>query len=393
MMFQTACTHISGLSISQNVTSPLNTVLGIAERYRNVAYGRLIGAVGQASAEIRTAALLAIVLMAGCGVPAVTNVTPERIATGEIPGIAGTQFPTGGEPVAIAITPDGGGLYTANLRDGTISAFAVQSNGSFVTVNGSPVQTGLHPIALCITNNGHFLYVASAGQQNVSGFAISASGTLTAAGTPRPAGLSPVSVAADATGNFIYVTSAGDNSLSAFRIDQSDGTLSLIAGSPLTVGTAPVAIAANPRGKYVHVLSAANSTLTTYLIDTGSGQLAQISQSQTGFQPSALAIAPSGNFIYTVNAGDGTISEFMLNQQTGVTSALAGSPIPTGVNPLGSPLIHMEGLSTRRTSTAIKSGATPWQPTELCTCCRAQRRWRRHGQRLSRWRQTEAFST
>jgi DNA-binding beta-propeller fold protein YncE len=90
----------------------------------------------------------------------------------------------------------------------------------------------------------------------------------------------------------------------------------------------------HPR-RYVHVLSAANSTLTTYLIDAGSGQLAQISQSQTGFQPSALAIAPSGNFIYTVNAGDGTISEFMLNQQTGVTSALAGSPVPTGVNPLG----------------------------------------------------------
>jgi 6-phosphogluconolactonase len=81
--------------------------------------------------------------------------------------------------------------------------------------------------------------------------------------------------------------------------------------------------------------TAANSTLTTYLINAGSGQLTQIGQSQTGFQPSALAIAPSGNFIYTVNAGDSTISEFTLNQQTGVTSALAGSPIPTGVNPLG----------------------------------------------------------
>ncbi|MFZ0503106.1 MAG: YncE family protein, partial [Chthoniobacterales bacterium] len=124
-------------------------------------------------------------------------------------------------------------------------------------------------------------------------------------------------------------------SLSAFRIDQSTGALSRIAGFPLTVGSAPVAIAANPRGRYVHVLSAANSTLTTYLIGAQTGQLTQIGQSQTGFQPSALAIAPSGGFIYTVNAGDGTISEFALDQQTGATRALAGSPVPTGLNPLG----------------------------------------------------------
>ena len=123
----------------------------------------------------------------------------------------------------VAITPSGGNLYTANLLDGTISAFTVQSNGSLAPVNGSPFQTGLHPVALCVTSNGRFLYVASSGGQNVSGFAISAGGTLTQAGTPSPAGFSPLSVSADATGNLLYVTSGVDNSLSAFRIDQSTG--------------------------------------------------------------------------------------------------------------------------------------------------------------------------
>jgi hypothetical protein len=80
-------------------------------------------------------------------VPSVTNVTPERLATGETPGSAGTQFPAGGEPVAIA-TPVGGNLYAANLLDGTVSAFAVQSTGGLAAVNGSPFQTGLHPIGL-----------------------------------------------------------------------------------------------------------------------------------------------------------------------------------------------------------------------------------------------------
>jgi 6-phosphogluconolactonase len=198
-----------------------------------------------------------------------------------------------------------------------------------------PFQTGLHPVALCITSNERFLYVASSGGRNVSAFAISNSGALTQDGTPSPAGFSPLNVARMRPEISSYVTSAVDNSLSAFRIDQSAGTLSRIAGSSLTVGSARVAITANPRGRYVHVLRAANSTLTTYLIGAQTGQLTQIGQSQTGFQPSALAIAPSGGIIYTVNAGDGTISEFALDQQTGATRTLAGSPVPTGLNPLG----------------------------------------------------------
>jgi len=154
-------------------------------------FKRRNGSIGRASAAIRTAVILAIALTAGCSVPSVTNVTPERVATGEASATAGTQFPAGAEPVAIAITPNGGNLYAANLLDGTISAFAVQSTGGIGAVNGSPFQTGLHPVALCITGNGRFLYVASSGGQNVSGFAISDGGALTQAGTPNPAGFSP----------------------------------------------------------------------------------------------------------------------------------------------------------------------------------------------------------
>jgi hypothetical protein len=58
------------------------------------------------SAAIRAAVILAITLTAGCGVPSVTNVTPERVVTGEASATAGTQFPAGGEPVAVAMTPN-----------------------------------------------------------------------------------------------------------------------------------------------------------------------------------------------------------------------------------------------------------------------------------------------
>src|ERR1700752_2465801 len=116
------------------------------------AFRLMNGSNKRVSAAIRAAVILAITLTAGCSVPSVTNVTPERVVTGEASASAGTQFPAGGEPVAVAITPSGGNLYAANLLDGTISAFAVQSTGSLAAVNGSPFQTGLHPVDLCITS-------------------------------------------------------------------------------------------------------------------------------------------------------------------------------------------------------------------------------------------------
>ncbi|PWT83383.1 MAG: hypothetical protein C5B58_06655 [Acidobacteria bacterium] len=292
-------------------------------------------AVGQKSRAVIATELLLLILLAGCSVPAVTNVTPERLMSGQSSTVVGTQFATGNEPVAIAMTRTGTNLYTANLMDGTVSAFKAGSSAAIEAVNGSPFEAGLHPVALCITNDGRFLYVANTGGQTVWGFSISDGGALIPAGSPTHAGFSPLGVAADATGNFLYVVSGADNSLSEFRINRSDGTLSVIAGSPLTAGSAPVAILANPHGEYVHVLSAVNSTLTTYRIDSEGGQLTQTGQSQTGFQPSALAISLTGGFIYTTNAGDGSISEFAFDQRNGTTRALAGSPIRTGMNPLG----------------------------------------------------------
>src|SRR5215469_16042910 len=99
------------------------------------------GLIGRIPAAFLAAELLSIALIAGCSVPSVTNVTPERVMTGEASASAGTQFPTDGEPVAIAITEAGNYLYTANLLNGIISAFSVQSTGGIAAIKGSPFQT------------------------------------------------------------------------------------------------------------------------------------------------------------------------------------------------------------------------------------------------------------
>ena len=112
--------------------------------------------------QISARAAIAFLPLFGCSVPSLTNVTPERLASGQMASAAvGNQFSTGLEPVAIVLTPNGGHLYTANLLDGTLSGFAVQLTGAISAASGSPFQAGLHPVALCVTTDGRFLYVAN----------------------------------------------------------------------------------------------------------------------------------------------------------------------------------------------------------------------------------------
>src|SRR5215472_7202471 len=112
--------------------------------------------VGRTSRAVIATEVLLLALLAGCSVPSVTNVTPERLMSGQPSTVVGTQFATGNEPVAVAMTGTGTNLYTANLLDGTISAFKVRSTASIETINGSPFEAGLHPVALCITSDGRF---------------------------------------------------------------------------------------------------------------------------------------------------------------------------------------------------------------------------------------------
>ncbi|HTY56948.1 MAG TPA: beta-propeller fold lactonase family protein, partial [Candidatus Binataceae bacterium] len=131
-------------------------------------FRQMTNSIRRTFAPVLVFGIITIALIAGCNVPAVTNVGP--IASGEAANVSLTQFAAGAEPIAIAITPDGRYLYAPNVRDGTISGYTVLPSGSLVPILGSPFQTGLHPVAVCITSNGRYVYVASAGEQIVLGY-------------------------------------------------------------------------------------------------------------------------------------------------------------------------------------------------------------------------------
>ena len=96
-------------------------------------------------------------------------------------------------------------LYTANIQDGTISAFTADDNTGVLTpVNGSPYPSGT----------------------SVGGLAVSLF-TGTISGPP-----------------FLYAADPQSKAIRAYAIDNNTGALSPISGSPFSAGNAPLLLTA-----------------------------------------------------------------------------------------------------------------------------------------------------
>jgi 6-phosphogluconolactonase (cycloisomerase 2 family) len=124
--------------------------------------------------------------------------------TGVLTTLPSSPFVTGSDPLYIAFVPVTLGpqafLYTANVQDGTISAFTADDNtGVLKPINGSPYASGT----------------------SVGGLAVSLS-TGTIAGPP-----------------FLYASDPQSKAVTAYAIDGNTGALSPISGSPFPAGNAP----------------------------------------------------------------------------------------------------------------------------------------------------------
>jgi len=83
------------------------------------------------------------------------------------------------------VTPDGTKVYVSNAGSGTISGFAIASNGALTPLPGTVVgtnPTGATNLDIAISADGKFLYSLNSGTGTVGSFAIHQNGTLTKIG-------------------------------------------------------------------------------------------------------------------------------------------------------------------------------------------------------------------
>ncbi len=228
----------------------------------------------------------------------------------------------------------------------TIGAFNItRSSGALTPITGSPFTvSGAFGTADGAWSDpkGRFLFVGSEGGANIWSFTIDQT---TGALTPTPGigvftGLSSADImTVDASGKYLYVGQGFSSSgVAAFSINQNTGDLTPIPGSPFNLGVAQ--IHASLTGEFLLGVqqiqdagSATDQHIYVFSINPNTGVPTAVTGSPfaTASAPLDFAISPNGNFVYTfgTSVGGGTlgpIEGFQIDSTTGALTSLSGSP-------------------------------------------------------------------
>jgi DNA-binding beta-propeller fold protein YncE len=141
-------------------------------------------------------------------------------------------IPTGVEPDAVAVSPDGSTAVVANSDDGTVTPVNLRTMHA-----DPPVRVGHQPDAVAVGGpGGHTALVANLGDGTVTPVDLQ---TMTA-GSPIRVGQEPDSIALSADGDSALVADLGSDAVTFVDLATH------LAGSTVNVGVAPTGIAGVP---------------------------------------------------------------------------------------------------------------------------------------------------
>ncbi|MCU1678481.1 MAG: putative internalin [Frankiales bacterium] len=149
---------------------------------------------------------------------------------------------------------------------------------AFLTLVGGPFPTGASPSAVAYSPDGKLLATANRGDDTVTISEVLADGSLRPAAAPYPVGDAPSAVVFSPDGRLLAVANETDGTVSMFFVTSDlSGSGSLAAvGPPQTVGGGPVSLAFSPDGRYLAIASRVARSATLYSV-SGGGALAAVS--------------------------------------------------------------------------------------------------------------------
>jgi 6-phosphogluconolactonase (cycloisomerase 2 family) len=230
--------------------------------------------------------------------------------------------------------------FVSDYNADTVTALAIDSiTGNLAVINSAP--SDVNPYAIAVTPNGAFVYTANSGAADISIFAVNTTtGAVTAAGTASTgSGSAPYGITVDPSGLFVLAADSADGTLVVFQINQTTGALAQVAGSPFPTAPAPGAnpssVTVDPSDQFVYATNQFNPTLGlagyTFNPAPGSGDLTQLAtwQVATGNAPDWVIVDPLDRFVYVSNSLDGTVGGWTLGTG-GALTPMTGSPFAAG---------------------------------------------------------------
>ncbi len=256
--------------------------------------------------------------------------------------VPGSPFAAGSSgPDAVAFSPNGDLLATANETSSTSSVFSVATDGTLTPIAGSPFPAGPTPDSIAFSPDGTLLATANqsgATSGSVSVFSVAADGTLTpVAGSPFTLGDSEIPYGVTFSPNGALLATADTNSVggavSMFSV-ASDGTLSQVPNSPFSNGeTLGFSVAFSPSGGLLATADGSNNAISVFTV-AGDGQLTPAAGSPVGTgvaNPLAVAFDPANGLLAAADydGADSAVSLYSVSA-AGALTPTPGSPYSTG---------------------------------------------------------------
>lgn len=278
---------------------------------------------------------------------------PKQVVAYEIGADGGlmelNSAAAGGDgPCYIATDPSGAVALVANYGSGSISAIAIDSDGSLgdsssrIQHSGQSVnpqrQQGPHAHCIAADPTGSFALAVDLGLDQVIVYRLDAKEAQlqeTGSVLRTEPGSGPRHLTFHPDGKHAFVIHELASQLSSYSWDAAVGKLKELT----TVSTLPddfsgsnstAEVLAHPNGKFVYGSNRGHDSLAAYAFDASSGDLKLIQHIPTGGRtPRNFRIDPSGKFLLAENQGSDSIHAFRIDDENGELTPV-GHPITVG---------------------------------------------------------------
>ncbi|MEU1038548.1 lactonase family protein [Streptomyces sp. NPDC005907] len=232
------------------------------------------------------------------------------------------------DPSYLALSPDGGMLYTVSeTADGAVAAYRV--SGDKLVEAGPPVPVGGSGPTYLSLFAGHVL-TANYDSGSVTAVPVRADGRLADAPShvfthtgsgphaPRQQGPHAHQVQPDPSGRWAVSVDLGTDSVRVCALD--GGTLTLHRETALRPGCGPRHLAFHPRGEHAYLANELAPTVTVCRWDAAEGALRPLGETSVlpgppdgDAFPSGIVVSPDGRFVWTAVRGEDVISVLALD--------------------------------------------------------------------------------
>lgn len=229
------------------------------------------------------------------------------------------SFAAGAQPSSVTFDPTGRFVFVTNKESDDFSVFSVDASGQLIFLRSHAFAAGDKPSAIAVHPDGSAVYVTQAGTNTVQGFAYDAAGVLRPlSGSLSATGTSPSAAVIDSAGKFLFVANRGSGDVSAFAIDVKNETLREVKGSPFKTGKGAAAIVIDLTGSYLFVADHQANDIASLQIDSETGALTLLGRTPLlNAGPSALAVDPSGQYLHVTSDKTGGVTTLKLDVATG----------------------------------------------------------------------------